>query len=252
MPGVHEVLHAEFFQHAYPMHTHSEWTLLLVDSGVVAYELGRTERFAAGVAVTVLPPNIAHDGHSAVAGGFRKRVVYLDEHWLPAAAVGLSVDRPTIQATALVSAVRRLHGELVEPGSELAADTTLLRIREAVLAHLDLRSPAPPTATATVAADLRDLLDERVTRGIGLAEAGALLGAHPSSLGRAFREAYGIAPHAYLVSRRVDRARQLLRDGWPVAEVAVVSGFHDQAHLTRHFTRLLGITPGRYRLGRAA
>ena len=58
--------------------------------------------------------------------------------------------------------------------------------------------------------------------------------------------AFGIAPHQYLTSRRVDRARRLLLDGRPPGEVAALTGFHDQSHLTRHFRRLVGVTPGRY------
>jgi AraC-like DNA-binding protein len=70
--------------------------------------------------------------------------------------------------------------------------------------------------------------------------------AHPAHLVRAFSGAYGIAPHQYLMSRRVDRARRLLLDGRPPGEVATVTGFYDQSHLTRHFRKLVGVTPGRY------
>jgi AraC-like DNA-binding protein len=91
------------------------------------------------------------------------------------------------------------------------------------------------------------LLDERVVDGVSLEEAGRLLYAHPAHLIRAFSGAYGIAPHQYLMSRRVGRARRLLLDGVPPGEVATVTGFYDQAHLTRHFKRLVGVTPGPYR-----
>ncbi|CAM5537911.1 AraC family transcriptional regulator OS=Streptomyces fumanus OX=67302 GN=GCM10018772_29740 PE=4 SV=1 [Streptomyces fumanus] len=49
------------------------------------------------------------------------------------------------------------------------------------------------------------------------------------------------------MSRRVERARQLLLAGRAPADVATATGFYDQAHLTRHFKRLVGVTPGRYR-----
>jgi len=49
------------------------------------------------------------------------------------------------------------------------------------------------------------------------------------------------------VGRRLDRARRLLLDGLPIADVAAVTGFHDQSHLTRHFRALLGTTPGVFR-----
>jgi transcriptional regulator GlxA family with amidase domain len=49
------------------------------------------------------------------------------------------------------------------------------------------------------------------------------------------------------VGRRLDRARRLLLEGLPIADVAVATGFHDQPHLTRHFRALLGTTPGAFR-----
>jgi AraC-like DNA-binding protein len=49
------------------------------------------------------------------------------------------------------------------------------------------------------------------------------------------------------MSRRVERARRLLLDGRSPAEVATATGFYDQSHLTRHFRRLVGVPPGRFR-----
>jgi AraC-like DNA-binding protein len=63
---------------------------------------------------------------------------------------------------------------------------------------------------------------------------------------RAFGAEYGIAPHRYLTGRRLDQARRLLLAGTGAADVAVLVGFHDQAHLTRHFRRLLSTTPAAY------
>lgn len=63
---------------------------------------------------------------------------------------------------------------------------------------------------------------------------------------RAFSRAYGIAPHGYVTGRRIDRARRLLLAGMSPADTAAMVGFHDQAHLTRHFRRTLGTTPGAF------
>jgi AraC-like DNA-binding protein len=60
-----------------------------------------------------------------------------------------------------------------------------------------------------------------------------------------------LPPHAYLNQLRVRYARRLLDDGLRPAEVASRSGFADQAHLTRHFKRTVGVPPGAYREGRA-
>ena len=57
------------------------------------------------------------------------------------------------------------------------------------------------------------------------------------------------SPHAFLEQPRVRRAQSLLRTGLLPADVAAEVGFADQSHLTRHFKRIVGVTPGRYRAG---
>jgi len=63
---------------------------------------------------------------------------------------------------------------------------------------------------------------------------------------RKFKLRYGLPPHAYQLSVRVALAQKALREGQLPAEVAALYGFFDQSHLTRHFKRLLGVTPAQY------
>ncbi|NQD58823.1 AraC family transcriptional regulator, partial [Pseudomonas sp. CM25] len=66
-------------------------------------------------------------------------------------------------------------------------------------------------------------------------------------LTRAFKAAFGLAPHAYLIQLRLARARRLLAQGQTPAEVAVALGFADQSHLGRWFRRAYQLTPADYR-----
>ncbi len=66
---------------------------------------------------------------------------------------------------------------------------------------------------------------------------------------RSFTRTYGVAPHAYVLGRRIALARDRLLDGQPAADVAAGVGFYDQAHFTRHFRRHVGTTPARYARG---
>jgi AraC-like DNA-binding protein len=93
------------------------------------------------------------------------------------------------------------------------------------------------------------VLDEHLFVPVSLADATAAIGLSVGHASRAFAQTFGLSPHAYVVSRRVDRARRLLLDGASVAETAVDAGFHDQAHLTRHFHRHVGTTPACFRGG---
>ena len=95
-------------------------------------------------------------------------------------------------------------------------------------------------------ATLRDLLDAHLSEPYRLSEAAATIGASTSTLSRAFTRSFGIAPHRYVIARRIEFARKRLLTGEPVATVAATAGFHDQAHFTRHFGRHVGTTPARY------
>ncbi|KAB1140563.1 AraC family transcriptional regulator [Streptomyces luteolifulvus] len=247
VPGVVEVFHAHFTEYAYPMHVHDAWTLLIVDNGAVRYDLDRHEHGTPHDTVSLLPPHVPHNGSPATAHGFRKRVLYLDSSRLGDDLIGPAVDGPDLRDPVLRLRVGQLHTALALPGDELEAESRLTLIAERLRGQLRPgAAPGTPRRDPALARRLRELLDERVVDGIGLDEAAGLVHAHPAHLVRAFSTAYGIAPHQYLMSRRVDRARRLLLDGRPPGEVASVTGFFDQSHLTRHFRKLVGVPPGRY------
>jgi AraC-like DNA-binding protein len=245
--GVAEVLHARFTDHAYPSHTHDTWTLLVVDTGAVRYGLDRSEHGALRSLVTLLPPHVPHDGRSVHAAGFRKRVVYLEEDALDARLIGAAVDHPGWADPPLLAEVDRLHEALRSSGDAFEAESRLALVRDRLGRHLSHAGAEPVAVRNTpVARRLRELLDARVVEGITLDAAARDLGVSATHLVRAFGAEYGIAPHRYLTGRRLDRARRLLLTGRSAADVAVNVGFHDQAHLTRHFRRLLGTTPAAY------
>jgi AraC family transcriptional regulator len=69
-----------------------------------------------------------------------------------------------------------------------------------------------------------------------------------SHFSRAFRRSMGAAPHNWLLTRRVEAAKEKLRDDrLSLLDVALVCGFADQSHLTRVFTRIVGVSPGAWR-----
>ena len=248
--GIREVLHARFAGHAYPSHTHDTWTVFIVDDGAVRYDLHHSHRVAAPSMVSVLPPHVAHDGRPATGAGYRKRVLYVETSVLGEHLVGTAVDRPVIEGRRLPERIAALHDALGCVDDALEAE-----IRFAALAD-DLRSglgePAPaalaPSATAApiLASRLRDYLDAHLFEPVTIAAAAAEIGASPTHLARSFTAAFGIAPHAYVLGRRLDAARDRLLVGQPPADVATDVGFADQAHLTHRFRRFLGTTPGRF------
>lgn len=248
--GIREVLHASWVDHTYPAHTHDAWTLLIVDEGFIGYDVDRhRDRADAGIGVTLLPPHVAHDGHPLTSGGFRKRVVYLEESVLPERLIGACVDSPLVLDSTLRQAVSRLDKSL-SSGERLAAESHLALVSDALRWHLGGR-PAPDRIDvprrAWIARQARDILDADPVGAPPVEELAARLGVSAAYLIRAFTKEFAIPPHRYVTGRRLDLARRRLLSGEPAATVAVEAGFYDQAHFHRHFRRFLQTSPGSYR-----
>ncbi|WP_201189943.1 helix-turn-helix transcriptional regulator [Pseudomonas fluorescens] len=92
-----------------------------------------------------------------------------------------------------------------------------------------------------------DFIRDNCTRLLKLEDICEAAQLSPSYLIRAFKQHYGMTPHAFLVNRRIQFARERLRSGQLIADVALEAGFADQAHFQRAFKQHLAATPGQYR-----
>jgi transcriptional regulator GlxA family with amidase domain len=106
-------------------------------------------------------------------------------------------------------------------------------------------SRLPPGVSPAIQGVL-DFIECNYAQPISLAELSAMCGLSLHRFVTVFRCQVGIPPHQYVCRTRVRRARTLLRQGVPLAAVALDTGFCDQSHLSRHFKRQCGITPGRF------
>jgi len=92
-----------------------------------------------------------------------------------------------------------------------------------------------------------DFIREHCTEVLSLEAICAAAQLSPSYLIRAFKQRYGMTPHAFVVNQRIQFARERLRNGRLIADVALEAGFADQAHFQRAFKQHLAATPGQYR-----
>jgi AraC family transcriptional regulator len=97
-----------------------------------------------------------------------------------------------------------------------------------------------------------EYIDAHLAEELSLAELAAIAGLSPNHFAQAFKATTGRPPHRYLTERRVQRARELLRDPRiSIAEIAHAVGFSSQSHLTINFRRMTGMTPARFRRSQA-
>jgi AraC family transcriptional regulator len=82
---------------------------------------------------------------------------------------------------------------------------------------------------------------------VAIADLAGLVNLSRSHFTRMFQRTLGISPHRWLLLRRIERAKSLLKGSIPLADVAAVCGFVDQSHFTKVFTRIEGVPPGAWR-----
>jgi AraC-like DNA-binding protein len=94
----------------------------------------------------------------------------------------------------------------------------------------------------------KEIIDANLEGEISLAELAKECGLSASHFSRAFKQTTGIAPHQWLLHRRVENAKQLLRSRQSsLSEIALACGFADQSHFTRVFAKLSGTSPAAWR-----
>lgn len=138
------------------------------------------------------------------------------------------------------------------PGGKLYFEALATQLTVHLLRHYN-RTEQPPCAQDNEAPDQRltaqlqpvlDYVYDHLSEDISLADLAAVVHFTPYHFSRLFRRAYGISPYQYLIQQRVEKARCLLENPHlTVAEVALMVGFGDHSHLTRHYKRLMGHTP---------
>jgi AraC-like DNA-binding protein len=261
VPGV-DLLRARYLTHRYGRHAHETYTFGLIEAGVEEFDYGASLLRAGAGALALLNPEVVHTGQAGVPEGWAYRVLYPQVQVVTevAAELGWLRGTPTFPQTVLQddrsAALLRAAHRAAEHGDQLVSSTLL---RACIARLLSAHAAAGPAAgggrdghAPAAVAQVREVLTERLADPPSLDELAALTGLSPFAVLRAFRAQTGLPPHAYLNQLRVRLARSLLDEGVTPAAVAASAGFADQAHLTRHFKRVVGVPPGAYQRERRA
>jgi AraC family transcriptional regulator len=117
--------------------------------------------------------------------------------------------------------------------------------------HGSTRPEEGPQREGLTPAQLRrvtEYMNAHLTRNASLSELAGVAGLSANHFLTCFKLATGVAPHRYLISKRIELARELLRNpGLSIGEIAAAVGFANQSHFTAHFRRILGLTPAQFR-----
>ena len=248
-----QLLEAWFAGRGYETHRHDTYAIGLTRTGVQAFDYRGAKRQSLPGDVVVLHPDEPHDGRADTPDGFGYRIIYIDPARIAEAARTIRgratalpfVREPVSRNGALA---RAIHAAFRDGPAPLALDSVVSELTEALLTAAGVTSDQPtPHVDDRAIARARQLLDAETGRVVRSAELERVSGLSRYELARQFRAAFGTSPYRYSLMRRLDRARSELRRGRALADVALGTGFADQAHFTRVFKAGVGVSPARYR-----
>jgi AraC-like DNA-binding protein len=232
-------------------HTHQQFGIGLVTRGAQKSFSGRgMVQACAGDLITVNPDEV-HDGAPLDDAGRSWKILYLE----PALAgellgeagrtAAFEFSAPVLRDPRLTDAFARTYAAATStlPAARLEAEQHLLPLLMQTLlrGRANGRSRvAAPTAIAQAMMEDDPLADWT------LAELAHACGMSRFQLVRSFSRNTGFTPHAFLLHQRILLARRLIAGGIALADAAAASGFADQSHMTRVFTRKYGVAPGAF------
>lgn len=247
-----EIIRARYEGRTFAPHTHDTWTIGWVTQGVNRFRRGRAGFVAAPGELCIVNPGEAHTGggesmtywNLMPSDALLSRVfphTVPDALFLQAAVVA---DRPT------VAAVQQLFSSYSLPRSALAREqaaidglVALFRTTGRLHAEDIRRDPVPRAARLA-----REFIEAHVEEPIPLARLADEVHLSLFHFCRVFEAAFGMPAAAYVRSQRVKRAAHHISMGTSLADAAARCGFADQAHMTRQFRAVLGVTPAQWRV----
>jgi len=233
-------------------HTHDQFGIGLMERGGHKSSSGRGAVEAWPGDIITVNPGEVHDGAPIGQAGRAWRMLYVEPSIVAEISLDISGDRcghteftrPVVRDKPLAFRFRQLFDSMAgaAPGRLKLDEGLVLLLAPLVRPGRINRAESPGVPSAMQSA--RAMIDDDPAAAVSLADLAQEAGLSRYQFLRRFAQLTGLTPHAYLVQRRVQLARRLIRKGTKPAEAAATAGFADQSHMTRAFVRTFGLTPG--------
>ncbi|KOO13874.1 AraC family transcriptional regulator [Vibrio xuii] len=250
-----ELLNAKYTNQNFSRHSHEGYTIGVIEKGAQRFYRTGGNHIAPQDSIILVNADEVHNGQTASEGGWEYKAMYpLPEQFekiTEGITPGLSIPyfpEPVVYDPELAQQLRLVFDTLAQSDNKLLRETliygTLVKL---VSRHSKTKLDwQPKTRSQKQLLLVKEFIDDFPQADVSLDDLSKLAGLSPYYLTRSFQQAFGLPPHAYQIQTRLRVAKQLLRKGLTISDVAQECGFHDQSHFHRHFKRAMGVTPKQF------
>ncbi|MFM2486153.1 helix-turn-helix domain-containing protein [Celerinatantimonas yamalensis] len=250
------LLEASMSDFSYGIHAHEEFSFGVTLSGRQDFfALGEHHKSYSGN-VIIFNPEDAHDGHSGGDATLHYKMLYIHPDQLLPLLQSTGIHRTQnfrIKHTVQDNIVLKTHilrlAALVESHTSSALEYTsaLFEFAEYLAHQKGVQLESKRHSKDPVFERVREYLHTHVGDDVSLDQLSQVAHLSKYHLLRCFRAYFGMTPHQYWQNYRVNRAKEALKQGMPLADVAFTFGFTDLSYFNRRFKPMFGLTPYQFR-----
>ncbi len=253
-----EICQVNESRHVFPDHAHDGiYAIGLMESGgSYCLEPEKEYSLVSPGQIALINPNQVHSGVPVPGKQISYRMIYFDMRLMTTAVAEITRQSNAIpEFTCMVVGSALLWGRLQRfcrvvqgTGDRLEKESAIMDAMAQLVPFFgnEKTKPTPLRSSGNAIRHAKAFLAENLDCKISLAEAARAAGSSRYHFLRVFKQATGLPPHLFRTLRRIDRAKQLLRHGRPLAQTALTVGFSDQSHFTNTFRKYTGATLGQY------
>lgn len=253
-----EMLKAQHLTLEFSKHVHEGFCIGVIDDGAQRFFRGGVNHVAPCGDIILVNADEVHTGASALAASWSYRAIYPTPEMFHELTQDMMIyqgnvpwfSQAVIHDIGLSHQLRFLFNVLEHPESHSLFKETLYLSTLACLVNRygQTRSGCLALADHPISIDwVKQRIADQPEHDYSLQELAQFAGLSQWHFLRQFKKHVGMTPHMWLIQNRILKAKQLLRTGEMLVNIAMQCGFSDQSHFTRHFKKALGVTPQNYR-----
>lgn len=253
-----EVLKASYTTQTFSRHWHENFGIGIIENGVEAFDYNKEKCYAPKSSIVLMNPGIIHTGQAVnQEKGWRYWIMYPSPILLQEIMEQINkrhssmpyFPKAVVSDTYCEKSLYRMFQLLLDRSSSLLeCQTSFFTTMIKVLQHHAkfYYEEKKINWNYKVADDIREYIDNNYNKNVSLDELSIFSNMSKFNLLRVFEKRWGVPPHIYQIVVRIQKSKELLIKGYPIVSTALKMGFADQSHFTRHFKRVVGITPYKY------
>jgi AraC-like DNA-binding protein len=238
----------------YPKHWHEEYQLCFIQDGGGELTYRGNIHNTPKISLFIVHPGEVHSNSTDIGCSFRS--IYVQPEVIQNTLSGSNNSKetfpffsnPMIFDKEIIGDYLNLHLSLENSETTLERETAMLEMLTKLVNRYaqGKRNVESFGKENNAVKKVQDYIVEHYDQNISLKTLSKLVNLSRFHLNRVFSEEIGMPPHAFQTQVRIAKAKQLIKKGISLSNIATTTGFADQSHFNRHFKRLMKITPSEY------